>query len=405
MRINTLIFGGGAAGLWLLDELRRRGVPALLLEAGELGRGQTVASQGILHGGLKYTLSGMLTKSAAGVREMPAVWRDCLAGRREPILAETPVRSEHCYLWRTDSVTSRLGMIGAKIGLQVSPKSLDAEHRPPVLRDCPGSVAQLDEQVISPAGLIANLGARNRPSLLQVEANAGVSFNTNKAGRVDSVEITNPVTGVSISLYPQHVVLTAGAGNAGLREQLGLTSPIMQRRPLHMVMLRGDLPMLNGHCVDGKATRVTITSDIDSAGRTVWQVGGQVSEVGVTMSPDVLIQHSKTELRATIPGLDLSRVEWATYRVDRAEFATRNGKRPASYHVSREGNIITAWPTKLVLVPRLAEAIADEVTQGDCNHDFDTTALGDFPRPTIALPPWETVPFNTFDRGKHTRAA
>ncbi len=54
--IDVLLIGGGVAGLWALDVLTSRGLSCLLAEAGELGRGQTVASQGIVHGGLKYTL-------------------------------------------------------------------------------------------------------------------------------------------------------------------------------------------------------------------------------------------------------------------------------------------------------------------------------------------------------------
>src|SRR5262245_24309151 len=99
--VDVLVFGGGSAGLWTLDLLSRQGVSAILLEAGELGQGQTVASQGIIHGGLKYTLQGLLTASAASISEMPGLWRDCLEGRREPHLTATRVRSPHCHLWRT----------------------------------------------------------------------------------------------------------------------------------------------------------------------------------------------------------------------------------------------------------------------------------------------------------------
>ncbi|MHC4787348.1 MAG: FAD-dependent oxidoreductase, partial [Planctomycetota bacterium] len=53
-----VIFGGGGAGLWLLDTLLTRGHRAVLLEANRLGQGQTACAQGILHGGLKYTLNG-----------------------------------------------------------------------------------------------------------------------------------------------------------------------------------------------------------------------------------------------------------------------------------------------------------------------------------------------------------
>ena len=69
MRLDALIFGGGAAGLWLLDRLSRDGHHVVLLEARSLGMGQTVASQGIIHGGLKYTLSGLANSRCIRAKE------------------------------------------------------------------------------------------------------------------------------------------------------------------------------------------------------------------------------------------------------------------------------------------------------------------------------------------------
>jgi len=395
MKIHTVIFGGGAAGLWLLDELRRRGIPAVLLEAGTLGAGQTVASQGILHGGLKYTLQGVLTASAQHISDMPAYWRECLNGQRPPELTDTPLRSNCCYLWRTGNFTSRLGMMGARFGLRVAPTTLSDNERPAVLRQCPGTVARLDEQVISPAGLLANLSCRNREAIVKINAAGGVHFDWQQPGVVRCIRLTNPDTQYTALLQPENVVLTAGAGNAALREQLGLSPAAMQRRPLHMVVLRGPLPVLNGHCIDGRTTRVTMTSDTDAAGRTVWQIGGQLAEDGVHKSPAELLQHAAQELRATLPGINLGGVEGTTYRVNRAEAATRNGKRPAMFHTRREGNVITAWPTKLVLVPRLAESIADGVAEATPQSvsagDDALTALHDWPKPQLAAPPWETI--------------
>src|SRR5258708_22259578 len=121
MDLDVLIFGGGAAGLWLLDRLSRRGDRVLLMEARQLGRGQTIASQGIIHGGLKYTLHGLLTSAAREIRDMPGIWRQCLARARTPDLRHTRLRAPACHLWRSDSLRSRLGMLGAHVGLQVAP--------------------------------------------------------------------------------------------------------------------------------------------------------------------------------------------------------------------------------------------------------------------------------------------
>ena len=135
---DVAIFGGGAAGLWTLDVLVARGLSTVLLESDRLGGGQTVCAQGIIHGGMKYTLNGILSGSAAALRGMPDHWRACLAGRREPHLTATRVRADHCYLWRTGSARSRLGMIGARIGLRSKPQPVPAGQRPEPLASCPG---------------------------------------------------------------------------------------------------------------------------------------------------------------------------------------------------------------------------------------------------------------------------
>jgi hypothetical protein len=174
----------------------------------------------------------------------------------------------------------------------------------------------------------------------------------------------------------------------------------MQRRPLHMAMLRGDLPELYGHCVDRahtRHTRVTVTSASDASGRTVWQVGGQIAEDGVAMSSPELIAAARRELSACIPGMKLGGVEWSTYRIDRAEPAS-GGRRPASAHAERDGPFIIAWPTKLALAPRLADAVMEllppsagvnaGVVGSEADVDQRAAALQDWPRPSVARPPW-----------------
>ena len=378
MDMEVVIFGGGAAGLWLLDELSRRGRRAVLLEANGLGTGQTVAAQGIIHGGLKYTLGGLLTNSATSIREMPAIWRKCLDGQCEPNLSNVRRRSNECYLWRTDSLSSRLGMLGAQLGLRVAPQSVSAADRPEILRGCPGTVARLPEQVISTISLIEVLAARNRDRLLKVDP-ARVEFAGGLPGEVASIRI-----GDDITLQPRAVVFTAGAGNSALRRSVGLTGEAMQRRPLHMVLLRGGrLPMFQGHCVDGAKTRVTITSELDSLGRTVWQVGGQIAEDGVAWDGRTLLTRARDELRTVLPNIDLSSVEWSTYRVDRAEGIVPGGKRPESVQIRREGNCLTAWPTKLALVPQLVTELCQQIEQA--NFKSQISNLTPTTCPTIGL--------------------
>jgi len=385
---DVVVFGGGAAGLWTLDVLAARGVRALLVETGSLGAGQTVGSQGIIHGGLKYTLQGLLTRSATAIREMPRVWRECLAGERVPNLAGVRMRSEFCYLWRTETLSSRLGMIGASFGLQVTPDIVPVDQRPAVLAGCPGTVATLAEPVISPQSFLEVLRQRNLSRLLRVDPE-GVEFSATTAGKVAEVRLA--CGRHEISLRPRLVVLAAGAGNADLLRRIGRTSPTMQRRPLHMAMVRGNLPELCGHCVDGAKTRVTITSERLADGKVVWQVGGQIAEDGVGMSESALVAKAQAELAAVLPSLDLRGTEWATYRVDRAEGETPGGKRPDDVQVSREANVLTCWPTKLALVPELARAVAGHVEASDESALFPGEVIREWPRPEVAAGPWETA--------------
>ena len=396
---DVVIIGGGVAGLWVLDELVRDGHEAVLLEVSRLGTGQTVAAQGIIHGGLKYSLSGSTTGSALCVKQMPELWSECLAGQRDPDLRDVIVRSRSCLLWRGRSLGSRLGFLGARLGLEVTPRRLEATDRPPLLADHPGPVAVMDEPVIDPVSLLESLATRHQQRLFLYDPDR-VSWQLDGPGEVTGLRIWHPWDSLprsALQLCPRAVVLTAGAGNAKLRQQLGLAAATMQRRPLHMVLVRGqpsDLPELCGHQVDAAHTRITITSAVDSHGRTVWQLGGQVAEDGVAMTKWELVRHAAEELAEVLPGLDLGGLEVNTYRVDRAEAATVGGRRPETQSLRVDGNTLTAFPTKLALAPVLALEVAAAIGNLSARASRSvSTALAtiDWPRPQVARPPWESA--------------
>ncbi|MBT8429591.1 MAG: FAD-dependent oxidoreductase, partial [Gammaproteobacteria bacterium] len=67
-KLDIAIFGGGIAGLWTLARLRQAGYRVALFERLAIGGIQSIASQGIIHGGTKYALTGKLTGSAMAIR-------------------------------------------------------------------------------------------------------------------------------------------------------------------------------------------------------------------------------------------------------------------------------------------------------------------------------------------------
>jgi hypothetical protein len=109
------------------------------------------------------------------------------------------------------------------------------------------------------------------------------------------------------------------------------------------------------------------------------------------METDELAAHARNELQQAIPGLDLDAVQWASYRVDRAEIRTPGGRRPDHEFAALEGNVITAWPTKLVLVPALARRILEMIGPHCPHSDASAADWADWPRPAVAPGPWETI--------------
>lgn len=205
MQVDVLIFGGGCAGLWLLDELRRHGFHALLIEAKALGAGQTIASQGILHGGLKYSLAGALTSSAKGVRDMPARWRAALAGEGEPNLSGVRVLSPCCYMWRTEGLTSRAGLTAARVALRTAVEGVEAGERPAALKACPGEVFRVEEQVIDIGSFLAELARRHEARVIRAGSEE-IEFSLRTDGQIAAVtlhSIALTETGGSMADPPQ----------------------------------------------------------------------------------------------------------------------------------------------------------------------------------------------------------
>ena len=377
LRPDLLIFGGGIAGLWSLLRARQAGYSVLLAESRAVGGVQSIASQGIIHGGTKYALGGRLSEAARAVGAMPGRWRACLEGRGELDLRAVRLNATHQYLWSPPSVSARLaGFFGSRM-MRGRVEPVAAGARPPPL-DCAefrGGRYRLDAPVLDTASLLGGLARQAGAACIGY----------------DPEELA--VSGERLCLAgrwiePRRILLTAGAGNPQLVARLGLTGPPMQRRPLQMVMVRGRLPALFLHVLEASANpRLTITSHALDGPERVWYLGGNLAEKGVTRSPAEQIAAAQRELATLMPWLDQTGLRWATLAIDRAEAATPDGRRPDDVFLQRQGRVLVAWPTKLALAPRLAdqvlEALAEMAPSGD------TVALSSGPAPARARLPWE----------------
>lgn len=383
---DVVIFGGGVAGLWTLYRLRRQGYQAILLESARLGEGQTRYAQGIIHGGTKYALTGKLTASAEAVGQMPGIWRACLQGEGEIDLRGVQVLSQHHYMWSTSNLTSRLSGFFASHVMKSRTRALDRQERPVVFqhKDFRGQVYQLDEVVLDTASVVHALAEPQRAAIFRYSPDT-LSILMN----ADSATLRWQQGGQDYALQARQIVLCAGQGNAQLLQQLGLTQPQMQTRPLHMVMLRGMHDALYAHCLGASTVpRITVTSHPDTEQGWVWYLGGQLAEEGVARDAPQQIDAARAEMTALFPWLDFSGVQWTTLRIDRAEPQQADGKRPDTAFVQQQGCVITTWPTKLALAPLLAAQVSERLTQSGMQPGpTEVLNLGEFPG--YAPLPWQ----------------
>ena len=57
-QVDVAIIGGGVAALWTANELKAKGYSIIVLTITPIGAGQSLAAQGVIHGGLKYAVGG-----------------------------------------------------------------------------------------------------------------------------------------------------------------------------------------------------------------------------------------------------------------------------------------------------------------------------------------------------------
>ncbi|MBX3707239.1 MAG: FAD-dependent oxidoreductase [Pseudomonadales bacterium] len=390
-RLDAIIVGGGIAGLWLLNLLTRRGYDAVLFEADTLGGGQTLASQGMIHGGIKYALAGLLTRASEAIADMPERWAAALAGRGDVDLSGLAPLSDRYYMFAEASSIGQLTTFFASRAVRGRIRKLERRDHPAALiaPGFRGVVYVLRDFVLDTPALLQ--------ALLRPVADRAFRLALPDPGTRLAVDATGVVLQRGgHTLAARHLILTAGAGTEALLWSLGLETPHMQRRPLHQVIVRHPgLTPLFAHCLTGirrPEPRLTITSHRDG-NDWLWYLGGQIATDGVAMGRAELIEHARRELEACLPWRDWREADIDTLRVDRAEPARAGGVRPDEAFVEVTGpgdTVIVGWPTKLSLAPDLGDRVLERLPapRADARSAPGLTAL-DLPRARIGTAPWE----------------
>lgn len=391
LHIDIAIIGGGIAGLWTLNQLRNRGYSAALFEHDALGSGQTIGSQGMIHGGVKYALAGAWSADSQTVAAMPTLWRQCLAGEGKVDLRGCEVLSEDFFLWSTAALPSRLGSFFASKLLRGHVNKVVRPDYPLPLRsaDFHGQVYRLADLVLDVPSLLSTLASAQQDAIFAIDWQQAALQRTGR-----QVELSLP----DCTVIPGQLLLTAGAGNEALISGLGCAQPGMQRRPLQQVLVRHQYrEPFYGHCMGSKPSpRLTISSHRDRAGRPIWYLGGDLATSAGDETAGTLIDRARRELADLLPWLDFGTTEWATVQLDRAEPRQTAGLRPDKAFVGKlEGidNARVAWPTKLTLTPDLADEVERQLAAENIlpRHPQNLVPLAKLSRPPIATPYWDTL--------------
>lgn len=376
---DFIIIGAGVAGLWLHCRLNNMGFHATLLESHAIGGTQTLSSQGIIHGGAKYTLNGILSSAASAIADMPKRWEDCLNNNHskcEIDLSDTKILSTHQLMWSTPNLSSKITSFFASKALNEKITPLKKTQYPtpfnnPLFR---GNVYQLNEPVIDTPSLIKNLSTKWQHRIIKTTGDYSCSYSQN--GSVRAITINDELT-----INTKELIVTSGEGAEKLLHSFSLDTPKMQRRPLHMVMAKGlHLPQIFAHCVGSSSKPIaTITTHTHSDGEHVWYIGGSIAEDGVGLEDDILIEKTQETLLGILPWIDLKNTQWTTHKVNRAEPSQKNHLRPDTAYVESKNNIHVAWPTKLALTPNLSDKIIQNIEKNNTDklskEEQETTDL------------------------------
>lgn len=360
LKPDVLIIGGGIAGLWLINHLQQRGYQCLLLEQNSLGGKQTLASQGIIHGGLKYALSGSLSGESESIANMPSRWKAALNGKGRVDLSGVPLLSQTQYLWSSGGMASRMTAFFASKMLRgridvLAPKQYPEALANPAFK---GKVYKLEDIVVDTAALVHQLADNAAGRLLKVDGNR------DRLVWGDQGLAFAEVQGVYIE--PEMTIFSAGSGNGPLLDQAHkrglLNDQHIQLRPLKMVMVKGQLPPFFGHCIGASnKPQLTVTSHATNDGDHVWYLGGDLAEAGVNRSDSEQIEAGRQLLTSLFPWLGFEQARFATLDVNRAEPKQQQMVKPDNAYVARDRGLMIAWPTKLTLAPDLADRVEQQL--------------------------------------------
>lgn len=383
--INTdiVIIGAGIAGLWLFHRLKQMGYDVLLLEAEAIGGGQTIASQGIIHSGLKYAFAGQINKLARSISAMPDLWRDALNGKGPVDLSTARMSASSQHLLIPKGFMGGLIKLVTKKALGGNVHEIAKDKWPEDIKHSgfKGSVIYMDEPVLDVPSVIRALAEPYKDCIRLIDT----PFDPK--GFMKAHGITAKMC-----------VYTAAGANQVLADNNDDDQDLRtQNRPLLMGMIKNAPFPLYAHCV-GKSDKpvATITTHKTDDGDLVWYLGGALAEREKESAPLEVYDAARTMFKTYMPQIDISGFEWAVLPIDRAEgYSCTQGHLPDTPTIHKTEDALYCWPTKLTFAPMLSDMVLKELKARNIEPSNDSSDFSSLKTVDYTETPWDEADWET----------
>jgi|TARA_B100001964_G_scaffold244114_1_gene324304 glycine/D-amino acid oxidase-like deaminating enzyme len=377
---DIAIVGGGVLGLFLLNWCKKNNRNVVLIESNKLGMGQSIASQGMIHGGQRYNLMGKLSSHAKLVNQMRSLWLDYLNGDGDFDLSTTRLISNHQYLYQLNTLKSKLVGTFASYWMQKRIKKLSHDEYPKWFHQECGSWYRLDEPVVDMGSLLKNLAHELQSSIIYAKP----SIIEQNDYRVKHI-IFNDQNSECV-LHAQNYFFCAGKSNQDFLSQFGIKpTTLMQLRPLRQFILF-DAPVdFFGHILGlDPRPSMTITTHKHN-GRRIWYLGGKIATDYLDKDEAFYSKMIKLQLKKAYPMFDFKDLNIKHFDVDRAEPLAINGLLPDFPVINKlASNAFMSWPIKLCLAPLVAKLMLEKISvdrkNGSCTKlDNEKLKISNYP--------------------------
>lgn len=376
-KIDIVIFGAGIAGLWAFHRLKALGYDVLLLEKDSIGGQQTMAAQGIIHSGLKFTIAGKVNKLAENMSQMPVRWRNALSGAGEIDLTGVTVNANSQYLLIPRGFIGGLTNIITRKLLGSGVRDISKKDWPTELKNSgfDGSMIHMGELVVDVPSLVRALAEPYRDCIKKVEADPFTFLEKH-------------------NIAAERIVFSSAASNLEIAAQRGDDGGLeTQHRPLLQGFIKNAPFPLFAHLI-GKSEKpiATITTHTTIDNELVWYLGGGVAERSKGDDPENVYQDIKDALKKYLPAVDTNDFEWAALPIDRVEGKSKTDQwMPDTPTLHNTENALYAWPTKLTFAPLLSDMIVADIEKQGIIPSKTISDFSSLEDVDYAIAPWDKV--------------